>query len=74
MIESNLIPPKLKRPSFRETLVAALFGAAGGAVLGVAAWLATGDANWFWIIPLCGAVGIWVRRARPNVLWGHRAS
>jgi hypothetical protein len=73
MNSPHLIPPSLPRPTFRQTLLAALYGAVGGGVLGSVVWLATGDVYWFYAIPICAILGAWARRERPNVLWGRRA-
>jgi len=72
MDSQRLIPPDLPRPSLRQTLLAALYGAIGGGVLGLALWLATGDLQWFWAVPVLAILGLVVRLERPNVLWGQR--
>jgi hypothetical protein len=71
---SQLVPPQLKRPTFREVLLAGVVGAALGAVLGAVLWVATAELHWFYAVPICALIAAWVRRERPNVLWGQRAS
>lgn len=72
MQSPRLIPPKLPRPSIRQFLLAGLYGAVGGGVLGLVAWLATGELYWFRVVPLAAGLGLFALLERSNVLWGHR--
>jgi len=73
MTAPNLIPPEPRRPTLRQALLAAVYGALAGNVLGLVGWLATGGVSWFYAVPIGAILGVVVRFERPNVLWGHRA-
>ena len=66
----HLIPPtELPKPRFRAQLVAAVVGGGIGVVIALLAWFVTGEAHWFFVVPIGALVGIWVRTQRPNVIW-----
>ena len=69
----NLIPPQHTEVTVRAQLLAAAYGAVVGAVVGSVLWVVTGEPHWFYAVPICALTGLWVRRKRPNVLWGQRA-
>jgi uncharacterized membrane protein YfcA len=73
MSKAHLIPPKRSAPSARTVAIAAAVGAIAGAVGALFAWALTGNLNWFFLVLIGALVGAWLRRQRPNVLWGQNA-
>ena len=73
MTAPSLIPPEPKAPTACATAIAAVLGAGLGTMLAVVGWLMTGELHWFYAIPIFALVGAWIRRIRPNVLWGNNA-
>jgi hypothetical protein len=73
MTNAHFIPPKRNPPTPRAVAIAVAVGAVAGAVAGLAAWALTDDATWFYAVPIGALVGAWLRRLRPNVIWGQNA-
>ena len=72
MDNTPLVPPQRREISLRERAVAAAYGTGLGAFLGAVAWAITGELHWFYLIPICALVGIWLHTYKPDVLWGQR--
>ena len=73
-MNAKLVPTTQPPPSARAKAMAAILGAFAGAIVAVIGWLVTGESRWFYAIPICALIGIWLGDHRPYVLWGRRAS
>jgi hypothetical protein len=74
MTNAPLVPPEHKPRSFRERLLVLLGGAGAGLVVGLIAWLVSGEASWFYAVPIGAIFGWWASDFQPNVLWWRRGS